>query len=102
MGQFRLPSAGCVFKNDYDFGTPTGKLIDEAGLKGMRAGDAEVSSEHANFIVNRGNARAADVRELIARIKNIIREKYGLALEEEITYLGFDSDAPQPEARHSK
>jgi UDP-N-acetylmuramate dehydrogenase len=102
MGQFRLPSAGCVFKNDYDFGTPAGKLIDDAGLKGMRVGDAEVSSFHANFIVNRGNARAADVRELIARVKKIIHEKYGLMLEEEITYLGFDSAAPQPDAHHSK
>ncbi|MDR2733670.1 MAG: UDP-N-acetylmuramate dehydrogenase [Spirochaetota bacterium] len=100
MGQFRRPSAGCVFKNDYALGIPSGKLIDDAGLKGMRAGCAEVSSEHANFIVNHGDARAADVRELIARIKDIINEKYGVMLEEEITYLGFDSAAPRQDAPH--
>jgi len=89
MGQFRWPNAGCVFKNDYNIGIPSGRLIDEAGLKGIRAGGAAVLEEHANFIVNRDNARASDVRELIERIKKIIFEKHGIMLEEEIRYLGF-------------
>ena len=89
MGQFRWPSAGCVFKNNYDIGIPSGRLIDDAGLKGLRAGGAMVFEGHANFIVNSGGARAADVRALIGEIKKIIYEKYGFMLEEEITYLGF-------------
>jgi UDP-N-acetylmuramate dehydrogenase len=89
MGQFLWPSAGCVFKNNYDIGIPSGRLIDEAGLKGLRAGGAMVFEGHANFIVNRENARAEDVRALIGQIKTVISEKHGIMLEEEITYLGF-------------
>ena len=89
MEQFRWPSAGCVFKNDYAFGVPSGKLIDEAGLKGMRIGGAAIFERHANFIINYDNACAEDVCKLIAHIKNVIFEKHGLLLEEEITYLGF-------------
>ena len=63
------------------------KLIDETGLKGLRQGDAEVSEKHAGFIVNRGNATAADVLTLIHKIKSIIREKHGITLEEEILFI---------------
>lgn len=76
------PSAGSVFKR-YP-GTYTAQLIDEAGLKGSTVGDAQVSQKHAGFIINLGNATAADVRELICRIKAAIREKNGIDIETEI------------------
>ncbi len=76
------PSAGSVFKR-YP-GTYTAQLIDEAGLKGAQVGGARVSDKHAGFIVNVGGASAADVRELISRIKSVIREKHGFDIETEI------------------
>lgn len=66
-GQPKVKSAGCAFKNPP--GDSAGRLIDAAGLKGLRAGNAMVSHEHANFIVNLGGASAADVLTLLARIK---------------------------------
>jgi UDP-N-acetylmuramate dehydrogenase len=66
---------------------PTGKLIFIAGLKGKRVGDAMVSDKHTNFIVNLGNATAQDVETLIEIIRNEIRQKFGISLEEEIMRL---------------
>lgn len=80
------PSAGCIFKNP---GTiPAGKLIDELGLKGTRVGDAMVSHEHGNFIVNEGQATAKDVLELIEMIKKQAREQRGIELETEVEIIG--------------
>lgn len=76
-----FPSAGSVFRNPE--GYSAGRLVEKAGLKGMRVGDAEVSLKHANFIVNRGNASAEDVIKLIGEVKKIIKDKYGVSLEEE-------------------
>ncbi|MBQ7921113.1 MAG: UDP-N-acetylmuramate dehydrogenase [Clostridia bacterium] len=76
------PNAGSVFKR-YP-GRYTAKMIDEAGLKGYRIGDAQVSEKHAGFIVNRGNATCADVVALIEYIKGVISEKYGIQIECEI------------------
>ncbi|PIY95807.1 MAG: UDP-N-acetylenolpyruvoylglucosamine reductase, partial [Candidatus Kerfeldbacteria bacterium CG_4_10_14_0_8_um_filter_42_10] len=107
--EFKLPSAGCVFKNPFvnfseselkqkkiDPGVvrPGGKipaayLIEEAGLKGKRIGDAVVSDLHANFIVNTGNATAENVLILIGIIKQKIRTQFGIQLQEEIQYVGF-------------
>lgn len=87
-GQYTFPSAGCVFKNDYDVGVPSGKLIDETGLRGLRVGDAAVYDRHANFIVNLGGATARDIRALIERVKREVFEKRGVALEEEVRYFG--------------
>jgi UDP-N-acetylmuramate dehydrogenase len=81
------PSAGCIFKNLA--GISVGQLIDSLGLKGKHIGDAYVSDIHANFIVNKGNATAKDVKELIELVKEIVKEKKGVQLEEEIQYLGF-------------
>jgi len=75
-------SAGCVFRNPP--GESAGKLIEDVGLKGFCMGDACVSAVHANFIVNRGNARAVNVLELIKLIKERVYEKKGILLEEEI------------------
>ena len=75
-------SAGCVFRNPP--GLSAGRLIDEAGLKGRRIGGAEVSSLHANFIVNRGEATAADVRSLIEVVRSEVFERSGVRLECEV------------------
>ncbi|MCK4401621.1 UDP-N-acetylmuramate dehydrogenase [bacterium] len=81
-----IPSAGCIFKNpDGHF---AGRLIDDAGLKGLVIGDAQVSMKHANFIVNNGNASAQDVLELIRKIKKQVFEKTDIKLEEEIKIIG--------------
>lgn len=87
-------SCGCVFKNPEGSVAGAGKLIDEAGLKGLRVGGAEVSREHANFIINRGGS-AADVRELIKAVKKRVKEFCGVDLEEEVVYIGefYDSDS---------
>lgn len=82
-----FPSAGCVFKNPP--GQSAGALIERAGLKGCRMGDAEVSEKHANWIVNRGNARAEDILALIRHVEDRIRREFGVSLEREIRMLTF-------------
>jgi UDP-N-acetylenolpyruvoylglucosamine reductase len=84
--QPREPSAGCIFKNPP--GNSAGKLIDEAGLKGERVGDAEVSPVHANFIVNRGHATSADVIELVRRVRARVEQAKGIKLEPEVLLYG--------------
>jgi UDP-N-acetylmuramate dehydrogenase len=81
-------TAGCAFKNISRAPTSAGFLIDHAGLKGARAGDAEISAVHANFIVNRGAAKAADVVQLIEKVKAKVKEKFDVTLEEEIIRVG--------------
>ena len=80
------PSAGCVFKNLPTI--PAGRLVDELGLKGTRVGNAVVSDVHGNFIVNEGNAKAADVLQLIGLIKERAREARGIELETEVEIVG--------------
>ena len=79
------PSAGSVFKR-YP-GYFTAKLIEEAGLKGCRIGDAQVSELHAGFIVNRGHATAAEVKALIDTITEKIYQEKGIRIEREVLYL---------------
>ncbi len=79
-------SAGCIFKNSPG-NPPSSLLIDQAGLKGTRIGGAEISRKHANFIINRGKAKASDVKELVKLVKEKVYNKYNLKLEEEIKYL---------------
>ncbi|MDN3507788.1 MAG: UDP-N-acetylmuramate dehydrogenase [Simkaniaceae bacterium] len=76
------PSAGCIFRNPEP--EKAGRLIEECGLKGFQIGGAEVSVTHANFIVNRGNAKASDVLELIEHVKKVVKEKTGIDLEMEV------------------
>ncbi|MCL2825986.1 MAG: UDP-N-acetylmuramate dehydrogenase [Eggerthellaceae bacterium] len=82
-----LPSCGSVFKNPD--GAFAGELIEGAGLKGLRNGWAMVSQFHANFIVNAGDASAADVYGLIRIIQAKVFEKYGIQLQPEVKFLGF-------------
>jgi len=81
-----LPSAGCVFKNPPS--DSAGRLIEVAGFKGTRVGDAEVSMKHGNFIVNRGRACAADVIALIAKVRGAIRRRTGVRLDLELKIVG--------------
>lgn len=80
------PSAGSTFKRDNDF--ITAKLIDECGLKGYSVGGAEVSTKHAGFVINKGNATAEDVLELVEIIKNKVLEKFEKEIELEIEVIG--------------
>lgn len=81
-----MPSAGCVFKNPAN--DSAGRLIEETGLKGLSVGDAEVSTKHGNFIVNRGHARAAEVIELIGKVRRAIKKKCGVRLDLELKIVG--------------
>jgi UDP-N-acetylmuramate dehydrogenase len=84
-----LPNAGCVFKNPA--GDSAGRLIEEAGLKGLRHGGAEISTRHANFVVNQGDARAADVLWLMEEARQAVLAKSGIKLENEILVLGEEA-----------
>jgi UDP-N-acetylmuramate dehydrogenase len=79
-------SAGCVFKNHA--GTSAGRLIDEAGCKGMRIGGIEVSSVHANFFINRGGGTASDFISLMDKVTLQVQKKFGISLEPEIRIVG--------------
>ncbi len=83
--------AGCVFRNPTDQSElSAAALIDQAGLKGFSIGGAQVSTKHANFIINTGTATADDVVMLISYIKQQIRDRYGVQLREEIEYIGWE------------
>jgi UDP-N-acetylmuramate dehydrogenase len=75
-------SAGCIFKNPP--GRSAGRMIDELGLKGHRVGDAMVSDRHANFFVNAGSARGADMLQLIDEVREQVHHAYGIELENEV------------------
>ena len=81
-----MPTAGSIFKNPK--GTPAGQLIDELGLKGHRIGNARVSEKHGNFIVNEGDATAAEVLALMAFIRDEVYEKRGIQLTPEVHIIG--------------
>lgn len=83
-----LPSAGSTFKRGNGF--ITSKLIDDAGLKGMSLGGAQISTKHAGFVVNNNNATAKDVLELIDKVKKILKEEFNVEVEEEIIVVGED------------
>ncbi len=80
-----LPNAGSIFKRSDD--CVPAKLIDEAGLKGYSIGGAQISTKHAGFIVNTGNATAKDIIKLIKYTKEVIKEKYDKDLEQEVIIL---------------
>lgn len=80
-----FPSAGSVFKNSKNLSA--GDLIEKCGLMGKKIGNAEISQKHANFIVNLGKATSKDVMGLVNLAKKSVKNKFGVALEEEIQYL---------------
>lgn len=87
-GHFRFPSAGSMFKNNHAFGKPSGKLIDEAGLRGFRIGDAQVAPWHGNIVINVGNARAEDLRVLVTEVRKRVEAATGFLLEPEVIFAG--------------
>jgi UDP-N-acetylmuramate dehydrogenase len=107
--QWRMePTAGSYFKNlPPDWRMPgaklspgthrvaAGQLLDECGARGLRVGDAQVFAKHANIIINTGHATAADVLELAERMKSMVRERFGVELEEEVMFLGARPQVPR-------
>ena len=81
-------SAGSVFKNPKD--NAAGYLIDQAGLKGVQVGNAEISKHHANFFINHGKARSSDITSLIRLARKTVFKKFGIKLELEVKTIGFD------------
>jgi len=77
---------GSMFKNPA--GDHAGRLIEAAGLKGTRVGNAEISTKHANFFINHGETRASDVRALIELTQKTVFEKFGMHLELEVELIG--------------
>jgi UDP-N-acetylmuramate dehydrogenase len=89
------PSCGSTFKNGP--GYSSGRLIEKAGLKGLTVGGAEISTKHANFILNKGSATARDILSLIDIIKARVKEQFGISLECEVCVLGGDRERTQQE-----
>lgn len=85
-----IPSAGSVFRNPD--GDSAGRLIDAAGLKGVRIGGALVSEKHANFIVNDQRGSATDVRRLVEHVRTVVQATHGVLLQDEVVFLGDWSD----------
>ena len=83
-----VPSAGSTFKRPP--GQYAGKLIQDAGMQGYRVGGAEVSTKHAGFVVNRGGATAADVRQVVLDVRDAVAQKFGVLLEPEVRMWGFE------------
>lgn len=81
------PNCGSVFKNPKEI--PTAKLVEDAGLKGMICGAAQISEKHGNFIVNLGGAKAKDVYHLIQTVQKTVFEKFNIELELEVKLLGY-------------
>ena len=83
-----LPSCGSVFRNPE--GESVGRLIENVGLKGALCGGAQISERHANFIVNKGGAKAVEVLSLIHAASDAVAERYGVELVPEVRFLGFE------------
>jgi UDP-N-acetylmuramate dehydrogenase len=91
-----MPSAGCIFQNPdpahdrlpADVPWSAGALVDRAGLKGHRIGGARISADHANFIVNDGEATARDIRALVERARSAVRDRFGVELRDEVVFMG--------------
>ena len=81
-------SGGSTFTNPP--GDHAARLIERAGLKGFRVGDATVSEKHANFIINNGNATAADIEDLIAHVQSTVKRMHGVLLYPEVRIVGKD------------
>lgn len=87
-GHFKAPCAGSTFKNNRDFGEPSGKIIEDCGFKGMKIGGAAVSDWHGNILINKNNATSRDIWNLIVAVQNGVEEKTGYRLEPEVLRVG--------------
>ena len=88
-------TAGCFFKNPLE-GASAGELIEKAGLKGATKGNAQISGKHANFVVNKGGASAADVLSLTRQAQTMVYQKFGVQLEREVIVVGKETTAKKP------
>ena len=86
-GHFRYPSAGSVFKNNREFGKPSGQIIQDAGLRGLSDGGAQVAPWHGNIIINTGNATSAEIKRLSDTVVSEVKRKFGFELENEIMFV---------------
>ena len=86
-GHFRYPSAGSVFKNNREFGKPSGQIIQDAGLRGLSDGGAQVAPWHGNIIINTGNATSTEIRRLSDTVANEVKRRFGFELENEIMFV---------------
>ena len=91
------PSAGSTFKRPE--GYFAGKLIQDAGLKGYTVGGAQVSEKHSGFVINRGGAEACEVAFLIRQVRKKVAEQFGVTMEPEVRFIGFDSGDPDDDMR---
>jgi len=88
-----LPNSGSMFKNPP--GMYAAKLIEQAGLKGKRVGNAQISEKHANFIVNLGDAKASDIVTLVDIVRRTVHQNSGVLLELEVKLVGFPDEVRQ-------
>jgi UDP-N-acetylmuramate dehydrogenase len=88
-----LPNSGSMFKNPP--GNHAAKLIEQAGLKGKRVGNAQISAKHANFIVNLGGAKASDILTLVDLARRTVYQNAGVLLELEVKFIGFPNEVKQ-------
>jgi UDP-N-acetylmuramate dehydrogenase len=95
-GHFLAPCAGSVYKNNRDFGRPTGQIIDSLGMKGLRMGGAQVSPLHGNIIINAGSATSREIRGLMELIEKRVFEATGFRLEREVLLVGDWDSLPFP------
>jgi UDP-N-acetylmuramate dehydrogenase len=87
-GHFLAPSAGSLFKNNRNFGAPTGKILDELGLRGRVSGGAAIAPFHGNIFINSGGAKASDILDLIVLSVKTARRERGILLEPEVRFVG--------------
>jgi len=87
-GHYLFPCAGSAFKNNRNFGKPTGQIIDELGLKGFSSGGAQIALFHGNIVINTGNASASDIRTLMDETAEKVKKETGFILEPEIMFIG--------------
>jgi len=87
-GHYLFPCAGSAFKNNRDFGKPTGQIIDELGLRGLQIGGAQIAPFHGNIVINTGGAAAADIRALMDEVAAKVKSATGFVLESEIIFIG--------------
>ncbi|MCL2834558.1 MAG: UDP-N-acetylenolpyruvoylglucosamine reductase, partial [Treponema sp.] len=87
-GHYRFPSAGSVFKNNREFGEPSGKIIADLGMRGLASGGAQIAPWHGNFIINKDNAASADIKSLIEEIQTRVKKERGFDLEPEVLFIG--------------
>jgi len=87
-GHYLFPCAGSAFKNNRDFGKPTGQIIDELGLRGFQIGGAQIAPFHGNIVINTGCATSADIRALMDEVAAKVKAATGFTLESEILFIG--------------